>query len=72
MDTTSKRKQLSSRLKKERLSQDMTQSGLAEKAGIERKTINRIEKGHYSPNIDTLLKVCKALKVKPAKILEKL
>jgi DNA-binding XRE family transcriptional regulator len=43
---------------------------LAQKAGIERKTVNRIENGHFSPNLSTLIRVCKALKVKPSEVLE--
>ncbi|NBO57256.1 MAG: XRE family transcriptional regulator, partial [Actinobacteria bacterium] len=29
------------------------------------KTVNRIENGHFSPSLDTLFRLCKALKVKP-------
>jgi DNA-binding XRE family transcriptional regulator len=48
----------------------MSQDTLAQKAGIERKTVNRIENGHFSPNLDTLLRLCQALKVKPEELLK--
>jgi DNA-binding XRE family transcriptional regulator len=43
---------------------------LAKKAGLERKTINRIENGHFSPSLQSLILLCGALKVKPSDVLE--
>lgn len=57
---------ISGRLVSLRESKDLSQDKLAKMAGIDRKTINRIENGHFSPSIDTLFRICKALKVKPA------
>lgn len=70
MNTEKKELRISARLKKLRLERELSQDALAQKAGIERKTINRIENGHFSPNLSTLLSVCKALKVKPSDVLE--
>ena len=70
MNTEKKELRVSTRLKKLRLERELSQDALAQKAGIERKTINRIENGHFSPNLSTLLSVCKALKVKPSEVLE--
>jgi putative transcriptional regulator len=70
MNTEKKELRVSARLKKLRLERELSQDALAQKAGIERKTINRIENGHFSPNLSTLLSVCKALKVKPSEVLE--
>jgi len=35
----------------------MSQDQLAQLAGIDRKTVNRIENGHFSPSIDTLTRL---------------
>jgi DNA-binding XRE family transcriptional regulator len=53
-----------------RIEAEMTQDQLASKAGLERKTINRIENGHFSPNLSSLIRICNALKVKPSQVLE--
>jgi DNA-binding XRE family transcriptional regulator len=37
-------------------------------AGVDRKTINRIENGHFSPSIDTLIRLSIVLKVPVAKL----
>lgn len=42
---------------------DLTQQVLADLAGIDRKTINRIENGHFSPTLDTLLRLSIVLRV---------
>ena len=41
-------------LRKQRLNAELSQDSLAELAGIDRKTINRIENGHFSPTLDTI------------------
>ena len=43
------------KLKAARAEKDLTQSALAEAAGVSRQTINAIEKGEYNP---TILEVC--------------
>ena len=44
-------------LKENRIKADLTQENLATLAGIDRKTINRIENGHFSPSVDTMTRV---------------
>ena len=49
---------------------DLSQDALALLAGVDRKTINRIENGHYSPSIDTLVRLSSALSVTPSSLLK--
>ena len=49
---------------------EITQYELAKKSGLERKTINRIEQGHYSPSLKSLILLCSAMKVTPSDILD--
>lgn len=42
------------KLKAARAEKDLTQSALAEAAGVSRQTINAIEKGEYNPTINPL------------------
>jgi DNA-binding XRE family transcriptional regulator len=48
----------------------MSQQEVADNAGIDRKTVNRIENFHFLPNIDTLLRLAKAFSINPADIFE--
>jgi putative transcriptional regulator len=63
-------RQVQSKFKTARLSLDLSQQAVADKAGIDRKTINRIENGHFSPNLDTFFRVCKVLKLKPQDVVK--
>lgn len=65
-----KERKVAKRLLEMRLERGMTQDGLADKAGVDRKTVNRIENDHFSPNLNTFIRLCKALKVKPSQMLE--
>ena len=58
------------RLKKLRAERGMTQEALAEKAGISRSYIARLELGQQDPTLGTLEKLAKALKVAVANLLE--
>ena len=49
------------KLKAARAEKDMTQSALAEAAGVSRQTINAIEKGDYNPTIKLCLAICRVL-----------
>jgi putative transcriptional regulator len=51
------------RMKVARINRNLTQGELAKKAGVDRKTINRIENNHFSPNVETLVRVCSVLKI---------
>jgi putative transcriptional regulator len=55
--------QLKTTMKVERAKRDLTQAGLAELAGVTRKSINAIEMGHMVPSIVLALKLAKALGV---------
>ena len=70
MNIEAKQLKVSSRLRKLRIENNLSQEALAVKAGLERKTINRIERGHFSPSLSSLISICGALKVKPSEILE--
>ena len=65
-----KTKKVAKRLKQYRLDAGMSQQEVADNAGIDRKTVNRIENFHFMPNIDTLLRLTTALAVKTADIFE--
>ena len=41
-------------LRKQRIKAELSQDELAQRAGIDRKTINRIENEHFSPTLDTI------------------
>ena len=49
------------KLKAARAEKDLTQSALAEAAGVSHQTINAIEKGDYNPTIRLCIAICRAL-----------
>ncbi len=53
-----------------RQDKELSQARLAEIAGVDRKTINRIENGHFSPALDTIVRLSTALGVKPSELLK--
>lgn len=57
------------RLRELRQENAYSQEELAKRAGIDRKTVNRIENGHFSPSITTLFMLCDALRIKAADLL---
>jgi len=57
-------KEVAKRLRSARQKAAMSQNALADAAGVERKTINRIECGHFSPSLETLTRLCSALGTK--------
>lgn len=46
-----------------RVENNYTQGELAVMAGVDRKTINRIENGHFSPSLDTMVRLAHAFGV---------
>lgn len=52
---------LAANIRTRRLRANLSQSQLAELAGVERKTINRIETTRTSPRMDALSAIAKAL-----------
>jgi len=69
-DVQNMRNELADRLLTLRAKNDLSQAGLAELAGVDRKTINRIENGHFSPALDTLVRLSSALSVTPSSLLK--
>jgi len=61
---------ISQRLREERERQGISQTALADRAGIDRKTVNRIENGHYSPNMESFVLLCRALRLDPSEMLK--
>jgi transcriptional regulator with XRE-family HTH domain len=53
-----------------RKSRGLSQADLAQKAGLDRKTINRIEKGHYAPTMSNFFNISKALDLEPYELLK--
>ena len=49
-----------------RLERDLSQKGLADASGVNKATINQIERGRRSPNVETLEKLAEALSVEVA------
>ena len=60
---------LAERLGELRVERDLSQAKLAEFAGVDRKTINRIENGHFSPALDTIVRLSVALDISPSELL---
>lgn len=60
---------LAAAIKSFRKSRGLTQEALADKAGLDRKTINRIEKGHYAPTMTNFFQISEALEVEPEELL---
>lgn len=48
----------------------LSQERLANICNIDRKTINRIENGHFSPNLETLVRIFTALDIKSKAVFE--
>lgn len=63
------RKVLADLLFELRTNADLSQAKLAEIAGVDRKTINRIENGHFSPALDTIVRLSVALGISPSALL---
>lgn len=59
------------RLAEMRAERGYSQARLAELAGVDRKTINRIENGHFSPSLDTLTRISVVLKCSLTELLDK-
>jgi transcriptional regulator with XRE-family HTH domain len=57
-------------LRRLRLREDMTQEGLARRAGLHRNAISRLEAGERVPLADTLVRLADSLGVAPAELLD--
>jgi transcriptional regulator with XRE-family HTH domain len=70
MTLTPTHKRLIVRLKALREKAAFSQADLADKSGVSREYIARLETGHHDPSLTTLLKLAKALKVTVGKLVE--
>ena len=61
---------MAKRLRELRAKRKLSQRGLAEASGVSREYIARIELGQHDPTVSTLVKLAKALGVKPGALLE--
>jgi transcriptional regulator with XRE-family HTH domain len=61
---------MATKIKALREQRKMTQEQLAERAGIGRSYLARLETARQDPTLSTLEKIAKALRVKVAKLLE--
>lgn len=55
------RRLIGTRIRAARASRRLSQERLGELSGTDRQTINRIEQGHVSTRIDTLMRIAAAL-----------
>ena len=56
-------------LRAARVKAGISQETLAERAGVDRTFVGRIENGRQSPTLDTLAKIAEALGVRPSAVL---
>ena len=61
---------MKNKIKVERAKKDLTQSDLAQLAGVSRQTINSIEKGKYVPSTVLALKLAKIFEVEVSTFFE--
>lgn len=61
---------MAAKIRKLREARGLTQGELAEKAGVTREYVARLEAGRYDPSLSTIERLAKALKVKPAELLK--
>ncbi len=57
-------------LRKLREARALRQEDLAEKAGVGKNTVNRIEKNRTEPHMTTIRKLAEALEVDPAELVQ--
>jgi transcriptional regulator with XRE-family HTH domain len=58
-----RRRAIGDRIRAARIHTNLTQEKLAELAGMDRQSINRIEQGHQSPIVDNLIRIADAIGV---------
>lgn len=64
-----RREMLATKIFTMRTRKELSQQRLADLAGVDRKTVNRIENGHFSPSVDTLVRLADAFGSPIAKLL---
>jgi transcriptional regulator with XRE-family HTH domain len=63
-------RQFGVRLRAIRKAKKLSQAAVAQRSGLSREYVNRIEAGRYDPPLSTITALAKALKVKPGSLLE--
>ena len=63
-------KHITQRLREEREKRRISQMDLSFKAGLSQNQVNYIETGKRTPNLYTVLSICKALQISPAILFE--
>jgi transcriptional regulator with XRE-family HTH domain len=61
---------LGENLREARKKLDLTQEQVAERSGVQAGEISRIEAGKRDPQVSTILKLAKAVEVRPGQLLE--
>ena len=67
--TTDQLASFASKVRDFRKSRGLSQATLAETAGLDRKTISRIENSRYSPSLTSMFAIADALEVEPKELL---
>ncbi len=62
---------LGAELRKARQAAGLTQEKLAFKAEVHRTYISMLERGQGSPTVDTLVRICKALKIRAWEVMRR-
>jgi transcriptional regulator with XRE-family HTH domain len=63
-------KQMGKRLRQLRTEKEMSQAALAQRAGLTREYVNRLEAGQQDPSLTTISALAKALGVPVTRLLE--
>jgi len=70
VDIAEQIKNIANRLREEREKRRISQIDLSFKAGLSQNQVNYIETGKRTPNLFSLLSICKALQINPAVLFE--
>jgi len=70
MEIATQVKNFSERLREEREKKRISQMELSFKAGLSQNQVNYIETGKRTPNLNTILNICKALEINPSVLFE--
>ena len=69
-EITAQIRHIAKRLREEREKQRISQMDLSFKAGLSQNQVNYIEMGKRTPNLYTVLSICKALQINPGILFE--
>jgi len=69
-DISAQIKLITKRIREEREKQRISQMDLSFKAGLSQNQVNYIETGKRTPNLNTILRICKVLQINPAVLFE--